>query len=57
MSLDHKTIEELVEIITREVLLSIAEDQENQKLPEGAIVRWKLRMVSRYRPVLIMQAM
>lgn len=42
MSLDHKTIEELVEIITREVLLSIAEDQENQKLPEGATCKMEI---------------
>lgn len=42
MSLDHKTVEELVEIITREVLLSIAEQQENQKLPDGAICKMEI---------------
>ena len=37
MTLDNKTVEELVEIITREVLLAIAEQEEKQKAPEGAV--------------------
>ena len=37
MTLDNKTVEELVEIITREVLLAIAEQEEEQKAPEGAV--------------------
>jgi len=37
MTLDNKTVEELVEIITREVLLAIAEQEEKQKIPEGAV--------------------
>ena len=36
MSLDNKTIESLVEIITREVLLAIAEQAEQEKYPQGA---------------------
>ena len=37
MTLEKKTVEELVEIITREVLLAIAEQEEKQKAPEGAV--------------------
>lgn len=36
MTLDKKTIETLVEIITREVLLAIIEQEEKQNNPEGA---------------------
>ena len=37
MTLEKKTVEELVEIITREVLLAIAEQEEKQNGPEGAV--------------------
>jgi deoxyribose-phosphate aldolase len=36
MKLDHKTIESLIEIITREVLLAIAEQEEKSTEPPGA---------------------
>ena len=36
MTLDKKTIETLVEIITREVLLAMAEQEEKGKEPQGA---------------------
>lgn len=36
MTLDNKTVETLVEIITREVLLAIAEQEEQEKYPQGA---------------------
>jgi len=36
MTPDLKTVEKLVEIITREVLLAISEWEEQQKLPQGA---------------------
>lgn len=36
MTLDNQTIENLVEIITREVLLAIAEHAEQEKYPQGA---------------------
>ena len=35
MDIDRKTIEELVEIITHEVLAAVAEQQEQEKTPEG----------------------
>jgi len=37
MTLEKKTVEELVEIITREVLLAIAEQEDNKNVPEGAV--------------------
>jgi len=37
MTLEKKTVEELVEIITREVLLAIAEQEEKKNEPEGAV--------------------
>lgn len=36
MTPDKKTVEALVEIITREVLLAMIEQEENQNLPQGA---------------------
>ena len=36
MPLDAKTIETLVEIITREVLLAMVEQEENEESPAGA---------------------
>ncbi len=35
MNLDTKTVEQLVEIITREVLVAIAEQNERAAIPEG----------------------
>jgi deoxyribose-phosphate aldolase len=40
MNLDVKTVEQLVEIITREVLLAIAEQQERAAAPEGALCKF-----------------
>lgn len=36
MTLDNKTVETLIEIITREVLLAIAEQEEQSKYPQGS---------------------
>ena len=42
MAPDTKLVEQLVEIITREVLLAMVEQEEQEKLPDGSYCRLKL---------------
>src|SRR5512138_1105999 len=41
MATDARTVEQLVEIITHEVLAAIAEQQEQSRLPEGSICKFE----------------